>query len=109
MAKGRPREFDAEKVLDAALLLFWRHGYEGTSLAALTDVMGINMPSLYAAFGNKEALFRRVLERYLHGPASYLSRALGEGTARGAAETLFRGAIAMTMDSRHPDGCLLVH
>ncbi|MGN6370330.1 MAG: TetR/AcrR family transcriptional regulator [Phycisphaerae bacterium] len=109
MAKGRPRQFDEEEALDAALLLFWRRGYEGTSLAALTEAMGINMPSLYAAFGNKEALFRRVLERYLHGPASYLSKALAEPSARGAAETLFRGAINMTMDQRHPDGCLLVH
>src|SRR4051794_5217152 len=109
MPKGRPRQFDEEEALDTALLLFWRHGYEGTSLAALTDAMGINMPSLYAAFGNKESLFRGVLERYLNGPASYLSQALSEPTARQAAETLFRGAINMTMDARHPDGCLLVH
>jgi|SRR5438552_14380481 len=108
MAQGRPREFDADKALDAALLLFWRHGYEGTSLAALTHAMGINMPSLYAAFGNKEMLFRKALDRYLQGPASYLPTALKERTARGAAEKLFRGAINMAMNPRHPDGCLLV-
>ena len=108
MPKGRPREFDAEKALDAALQLFWRHGYEGTSLAALTKAMGINMPSLYAAFGNKEQLFRKVLERYLSGPAYYLPRALQEATARGATETLMRGAIDMVMHPGHPDGCLLV-
>lgn len=108
MPRGRPREFDIDEALDAALLLFWRHGYEGTSLAALTDAMGINMPSLYAAFGNKEMLFRKALDRYLHGPASYLPTAMKEPTARRAAEKLFSGAIDMVMNPHHPDGCMLV-
>jgi len=108
MPRGRPREFDTEKALDQALLLFWRHGYEGTSLSALTDAMGINMPSLYAAFGNKESLFRKVLDRYIEKPASYLPNALQERTARRVVERLFRGAINMVMDPRRPDGCLLV-
>src|SRR5207302_930363 len=109
MPKGRPREFDTEKALDAALLLFWRHGYEGTSLAALTQAMGINVPSLYAAFGNKEELFNKALDRYIQKPASYLPNALKDPTARGAAEKLMEGAINMVMNPRHPDGCLLVH
>jgi AcrR family transcriptional regulator len=109
MPRGRPREFDTEKALDAALLLFWRQGYEGTSLAALTDAMGINVPSLYAAFGNKEALFKRVVDRYIQKPASYLPNALKETTARRAAERLLKGAIEMVMHPDHPDGCLLVH
>jgi AcrR family transcriptional regulator len=109
MPGGRPREFDAEKALDAALFLFWRRGYEGTSLAALSDAMGINMPSLYASFGNKEKLFHKALGRYLQRPASYLPKALTEPTARRAAEKLFRGAIDMVMQRSHPDGCLLVH
>lgn len=109
MPKGRPREFDTEKALDAALLLFWRQGFEGTSLSALTKAMGINMPSLYAAFGNKEMLFRRALDCYLQKPASYLPNALTQPTARRTAEKLFRGAIDMVMNPRHPDGCLLVH
>jgi AcrR family transcriptional regulator len=88
--------------------LFWRHGYEGTSLAALTKAMGIKVPSLYAAFGNKEALFRKALDRYLQRPASYLPRALEAPTAREAAQRLFRGAINMVMTPGHPDGCLLV-
>jgi AcrR family transcriptional regulator len=108
MKKGRPRKFDTHKALDAALLLFWRHGYEGTSLAALTKAMGINVPSLYAAFGNKETLFKKALERYLQNPASYLPKALEQPTARRAVEKLFRGAIDMVMNPRHPDGCLLV-
>src|SRR5947209_18700773 len=97
MPRGRPREFDAEKALDMALLLFWRHGYEGTSLAALSDAMGINVPSLYDAFGNKETLFRRALERYLQKPASYLPTALQEPSARQAVQKLFQGAINMVM------------
>jgi AcrR family transcriptional regulator len=109
MAKGRPREFDTEVALDAALLLFWRHGYEGTSLAALTSAMRISTPSLYAAFGSKEALFRKAVDRYVQRPASYLPNALKEPTARRAVEKLFRGAINMVMHPRHPDGCLLVH
>ena len=108
MPRGRPRQFDTEAALDAALLVFWRHGYEGASLAALAAAMGVNMPSLYAAFGNKEALFRKALDRYLERPASYLPRALEEPTARGAVEALFRGAIEMAMNPNHPDGCLLV-
>ena len=109
MPRGRPREFDTEKALDRALLLFWRHGYEGTSLAALTKAMGINVPSLYAAFGNKEALFKRVVDRYIQKPASYLPNALKEPTARQAAQKLLNGAIEMVMHPSHPDGCLLVH
>lgn len=108
MPRGRPRTFDPEKALDAALLLFWRHGYEGTTLAALTKAMGINVPSLYAAFGNKETLFKKALNRYLQNPASYLPKALEQPTARRAVEKLFRGAIDMVMNPRHPDGCMLV-
>lgn len=108
MTKGRPRQFDADKALDAALQLFWRHGYEGTSLAMLSDAMGINTPSLYAAFGNKEALFRKALERYLQGPASYLLAALKEPTARRVVRKLFEGAIDLAMRRRRPEGCILV-
>jgi AcrR family transcriptional regulator len=108
MARGRPREFDTEKALDAALLLFWRRGYEGTSLSELSKAMDINMPSLYAAFGSKELLFRKALDRYVQRPASYLPNALKEPTARKAVEKLFSGAIEMVMHRSHPDGCLLV-
>ena len=108
MARGRPRTFDTDKALNAALGLFWRHGYEGTSLAMLTEAAGVNVPSLYAAFGNKEALFRKAVERYLQGPASYLPTACQEPTARGVVEALFRGAIEMAATRGHADGCLLV-
>lgn len=108
MPRGRPRQFDFDQALDAALILFWRHGYEGTSLAALAQVMGINMPSLYSAFGNKESLFRKTLARYIERPASYLSNALKTSNARLAIKKMFHGAIEMVMDPGHPDGCLLV-
>lgn len=61
---GRHREFDFEQVLDAALCVFWRKGYEGASYTDLTEAAGVERPALYSAFGNKEALFKRVLERY---------------------------------------------
>jgi AcrR family transcriptional regulator len=108
MARGRPRTFDTDKALDAALGQFWRHGYEGTSLAMLTEAAGVNVPSLYAAFGNKESLFRKAVERYLQGPASYLPKACQEPTARAVVESLFRGAIEMAANRGHADGCLLV-
>ena len=76
MAMGRPREFDVDKALDLALQVFWRKGYEGASMADLTETMGITKPSLYAAFGNKEELFRKALDRYVDGPGGYFQVAL---------------------------------
>src|SRR5207253_7069395 len=105
---GRPRSFDLDKALDAALQVFWRKGYEGASLSDLTAAMGINRPSLYAAFGNKEALFRRALDRYAAGPAVYVRKALEEPTARAVAERLLGGAVDLVTDPRNPGGCLLV-
>jgi AcrR family transcriptional regulator len=108
MSRGRPREFDVEKALDRAMGLFWQHGYEGTSLSALSESMGINMPSLYAAFGNKEALFKKALDRYIQRPASYLPNALKELTARRCVQKLFEGAINLAMQQKRPTGCMLV-
>lgn len=108
MVRGRPRSFDQEEALQTALELFWRYGYEGTSLSALTDAMGISVPSLYAAFGNKESLFRAAVDRYIEGPASYVSLALREPTVRRVAEKLLAGAIDMVMTPANPNGCLLV-
>lgn len=109
MSQGRPRAFDPDRALDQALYLFWRKGYEGTSLADLTAAMGINRPSLYAAFGNKEALFRKALDRYMERPAAALQRALEAPTARLVAEGVLADAVERLTDPAGPAGCLAVH
>ena len=76
MPSGRTRQFDVDEALDRALEVFWARGYEGATLPELTRAMGINRPSLYAAFGNKEQLFRKALDRYQTGPMSFLTEAL---------------------------------
>lgn len=103
---GRPREFDIDEALDRALRMFWERGYDGVSLTDLTGAMGITKPSLYAAFGNKEQLFRKALQRYTEGPAAYGTRALEEPTARGVVEALLRGAVRTTTLPDSPPGCL---
>lgn len=105
---GRPRAFDTDKALDRAVRVFWRKGYEGASLSALTKAMGINRPSLYAAFGDKKALFRKALDRYAEGPACYLREALSQPTARAVVQRLLHAAAGMQADRHNPRGCLLV-
>jgi len=105
---GRPRSFDIDRALDRALRVFWRKGYEGTSLSDLTKAVGVNRPSLYAAFGDKEALFRKALDRYLDGPAAYVQEALKEPSARAVVERLLRGAADSNTAPRNPGGCLMV-
>jgi AcrR family transcriptional regulator len=105
---GRPRAFDRSQALEAAMRVFWQHGYEGASLTALTAAMRINRPSLYAAFGDKASLFREAVARYGVGPGRYVRRALGQPTARLVAETLLRGAVAVATDAANPGGCLWV-
>ena len=78
---GRPRTFDENVALEQAMRVFWRKGYEGTSLADLTTEMGINPPSLYRTFGNKEKLFWKAIDRYGEGPAAYVAECLNEPTA----------------------------
>ena len=106
--RGRPREFDAGEALDRALEVFWRKGYEGTSISDLADAMRLNRPSIYAAFGNKEELFRKVLDRYAEGPASSVRKALEAPTARQAVEHVLRAAASVPAHRRRPRGCLLV-
>ena len=105
---GRPRAFDIDKALDRALQVFWEKGYEGSSLSDLTEAMGVNRPSLYAAFGNKEALFRKALDRYVEGTMIFVLDALNESSACGVAQRLLRGAADMVTNPRNPRGCLTV-
>jgi len=105
---GRPRAFDADKALERALRVFWTKGYEGTSLSDLTEAMGINRPSLYAAFGNKEALFRKALDRYLEKTMGFMRHAIDKPTTRGIAEHVLRAAADMVTNPRNPRGCLTV-
>ena len=106
--RGRPRAFDTDQALDAALDLFWRKGYEGTSIADLTEAMGINPPSLYAAFGGKEALFRQALDRYEAKHAVFWKDALGASTAYAAIKVLLEGTADSLSDKKNPRGCLIV-
>ncbi|MBF6222604.1 TetR/AcrR family transcriptional regulator [Nocardia abscessus] len=103
---GRPRGFDADEALERALLVFWEQGYEGASLATLTDAMGISTTSMYSTFGNKEELFRKALERYTEGPSAYLVRALEEPTALGVAAAILAGTVRTTTRPANPHGCL---
>jgi len=105
---GRPRAFDPDAALDRAMHVFWAKGYEGASLSNLTRAMRINRPSLYAAFGNKEQLFRKALDRYISGPLAYFGEALAAPKARDVIEQIFFGAANMPSDSLTPAGCLVV-
>ncbi|MEV6254491.1 TetR/AcrR family transcriptional regulator [Nocardia sp. NPDC051911] len=107
MPGGRPRSFDIDSALDRALEVFWRYGYEGAALSDLTAAMGINRPSLYAAFGSKAELFDRALERYVDGPGRYLTEAIELPTARAVAAAYLAGAIELTTGHDSP-GCLSV-
>jgi AcrR family transcriptional regulator len=108
MAMGRPRAFDAGKALDEAMEVFWRHGYEGATIAQLTDAMGINPPSLYAAFGSKEGLLKAALDRYSAKRAAFMEDILSAPTAREVAERMLIGIADTQTDPSNPPGCLLV-
>lgn len=104
--RGRPREFDPDKALAAALRVFWQRGYEGASMAELTEAMGITKPSLYACFGNKEALFKKALDLYERDKLAYLATALEAPSAKAVAERLLRSALATHCGGEDPHGCL---
>ncbi|UGT66453.1 TetR/AcrR family transcriptional regulator [Nocardia gipuzkoensis] len=107
--RGRPRAFDRTEALQRAMEVFWEHGYEGASMSDLTTAMGINSPSLYAAFGGKEELFRAAVELYGRTDGGYTDRALREEpTARAGIEAMLRdNAVAYTEENK-PHGCMVV-
>ncbi|MBR0876291.1 MULTISPECIES: TetR/AcrR family transcriptional regulator [Bradyrhizobium] len=108
MGMGRPREFDAETALDQAMEVFWRHGYEGATIAQLTEAMGINPPSLYACFGNKEGLLKAALDRYTKLRGVWMDEVVAAPTARDVAERMLMGIADKQTDPSNPPGCLLV-
>ena len=109
VTRGRPRSFDRDAALQAAMKTFWQFGYEGASMAALTEAMGINSPSLYAAFGSKEQLFREAVDLYLATEDKKTRSSLAEQrTARGAVEAMLQRSIANLTDPAGCRGCLLV-
>jgi AcrR family transcriptional regulator len=108
--RGRPRSFDRETALEKAVMAFWEHGYEATSVSDLTRVMGIGAPSLYAAFGDKRALFEEVVTSYGTRYGSFADRALAEEhTARAAVERMLREAAVEYTTPGRPHGCLVMH
>ncbi|MGF6882929.1 AcrR family transcriptional regulator [Nocardia sp. GAS34] len=107
--RGRPRAFDRELALRRAMEVFWEHGYEGASMADLTAAMGIGSPSLYAAFGCKEALFREAVGLYSRTDGSHTARALREEpTARASIEAMLRDNAVVYTAPDKPHGCMVV-
>ncbi|MFZ0580159.1 MAG: TetR/AcrR family transcriptional regulator [Candidatus Acidiferrales bacterium] len=103
---GRPINFDKDAALDAAMLLFWERGFEGTSMADLTQAMGLNPSSIYAAFGDKQALFALVARRYVDDPAQYAARALAKPTLKGVLRALFDNTVEFLTTPGHPPSCM---
>lgn len=106
--RGRPPAFNHDEALAKALEVFWTQGYEGASMAELTAAMGMNKPSIYAAFGNKEELFRQALKKYTSGPVAYIQEAMAQPTARQAAEMLLVKSAELLSGCGSPRGCMIV-
>jgi AcrR family transcriptional regulator len=106
---ARPRVFDIEKAVETATDLFWKNGYEHTSLANLTQTMGITPPSFYFAFKSKDSLFWKVIEHYQATYLGYMEEALRQPTARGVAEYVLYGCADTYTEPSHPRGCLIVN
>ena len=103
---GRPIGFDRDAALEAAMLLFWERGYEGTSMADLTQAMNLNPSSIYAAFGDKHALFSAAVRRYMEIRAQYATKALEEPTLERVIRALFDNTVAFLTTSGHPPTCM---
>src|SRR5262245_8333771 len=108
MQRGRPRNFDKTEALDTATEVFWKHGYEGTSMDMLTEAIGVNVASLYAAFGNKECLFVKCVERYSELNGDLYHESFKKKTARDVVRSILEGEVELVTRRGTPDGCLMV-
>jgi len=106
--RGRPRQFDDEQALDAALRLFWRHGYEGTPISTLAQAMGLTVASVYNAFGNKESLFMKAVDHYDRYSASLYEEAFAKTSAREVARGILMGEVDLVSGEGTPEGCLMI-
>jgi AcrR family transcriptional regulator len=102
---GRPAQFDKEAALDVAMRLFWERGYEGTSMADLSQAMGIHPSSIYAAFGDKQELFALAAKRYAEVPAQYMVKALEQHTYQGFILAAFDNTVEFLGSKEHPSSC----
>src|SRR5260370_3136197 len=107
--KGRPRSFDEDQAIDAAMRVFWEKSFEGTTTTGLTDATGLSRSSIHAAFGSKEGLFLKAVERYQSGQMRYIPKALAEPTFPRAIEALLRGMVNHLSVPGNPKGCLSIH
>jgi AcrR family transcriptional regulator len=105
---GRPREFDEDAALEAAMRVFWEKSYEGATIADLAEAMGINRSSMYAAFGDKESIFHKVMERYRVGRMSYIRQALAQPSLREVVAGLIHGTAEFLSIPGNPRGCLSI-
>jgi AcrR family transcriptional regulator len=108
MVAGRPREFDYDKALEQAMNVFWQKGYEGTSMPDLTQAMGMNRPSIYAAFGNKEELFNKALNKYHEKSMVFLRERLDQPDMKEAISGFFCGIATSFSSKETPKGCFTV-
>jgi AcrR family transcriptional regulator len=107
--KGRPRSFDEDQAIDAAMRVFWEKSFEGTTMTDLSDATGLSRSSIHAAFGSKEGLFLKAVERYKSEQMKHISKALAEPTLPRAIEALFRGMVTYLSIPGNPKGCLSIH
>src|SRR5258708_30059888 len=103
---GRPRDFNLDEALNRAMRLFWRNGYLGTSISDLTEALGISRASLYAAFGSKEELYKKALDRYGAGPSYYQREAVEKPIAYAVVEQVLNDVIESALHPRNPRGCM---
>jgi AcrR family transcriptional regulator len=106
---GRPRTFDIDHALNVAADMFWRRGYDGMSIGDLTKALGISAPSFYFAFGNKDALFRQIVDAYLARQDEIVERAFAEAHSRALAERLLSGFAEFLTSPDHAPGCLILN